>query len=114
MTGAYHGGVVVEDFCARVQNTLRGFARVRFPSGLVVHEIALHVAGGRACALPPSRPMVDRDGTVLRDRDGKTRWQPLITVTTKNVRDNWSAQIVVAVHETCPDALRDAVPGRAA
>jgi hypothetical protein len=114
MSGAQHGGVVVEDFRARVQNTLRGFARVRFPSGLMIHEIALHVAGGRAWALPPSRPMVDRDGAVLRDRDRKTRWQLLITFADKNIRDNWSAQVVAAVHEAFPDALQDAVPGRAA
>jgi hypothetical protein len=114
MSGAQHGGVVVEDFRARVQNTLRGFARVRFPSGLVNREIALHVAGGRAWALPPSRAMEDRDGAVLRDRDGKTRWQLLITFANKNSRDNWSAQVVAAVHEAFPDALQDAVPGRAA
>ena len=50
--------------------------------------------------------MVGGDGTVLRDAEGKTRWQPLISFTDKGVRDNWSAQIVDAVHKAHPDALQ--------
>jgi hypothetical protein len=30
------------------KNTLRGFAKVQFGSGLIVDEIAVHVAGSRA------------------------------------------------------------------
>lgn len=89
--------VVIEDFRPRVKNTLRGFARARFPSGMVIAEIGLHVSNGRAWAAPPSRHMVDSaTGMALRDSDGKFRWQPLITFE--------------AVHLAYPSALRDAVP----
>jgi hypothetical protein len=97
--------VVIEEFKPVLKSTLRGFARARFPSGMVIAEIALHVANGRAWASPPSRPMVDRLGTVMRDSDNKTRWQPLITFSDKNARDSWSSQVVAAVHEAYPDAL---------
>lgn len=107
-------GVVVEEFRPLTKNTLRGFARCRFPSGLVIHEIGLHVASGRAWASPPSRPILDRDGRTMRDRDGKQRWQPLVTFKDKNARDRWSAAIIAAVWEAHPEALRDAVPETAA
>jgi hypothetical protein len=106
--------VVVEEFKPVVKNTLRGFARVRFASGLVMHEVSLHISNGRVWASPPSKPMVGGDGTVMRDAEGKQRWQPLITFSDKGVRDRWSAQIVDAVHEAYPEALRDAVSERAA
>jgi hypothetical protein len=31
---------IIEDFTAVVRNTLRGFARVRTPSGMVLHDVA--------------------------------------------------------------------------
>jgi hypothetical protein len=98
-------GVVCEDFKPRSQNTLRGFARVRFRSGLVIAEITLHVTNGRAWASPPARQMLDRNGTPLRDENGKTRWQPLITFATRAHRDDWSDRVVAAVLEAYPDAL---------
>jgi hypothetical protein len=109
MSGALRA-VIVEEFKGLTKNSLRGFARVRFPSGLVIAEISLHVANGRAWASPPSRQMVGADGLVMRDAaTGKPRWQPLITFTDKNTRDRWSASIVDAVHAAHPEALRDAV-----
>jgi hypothetical protein len=51
--------VVIEDFRPLTRNTLRGFVRARFPSGLIIGEIAVHVRDGQAWAAPPSRVMVD-------------------------------------------------------
>src|SRR5271157_1920338 len=99
------GGVVCEDFKPRVQNTLRGFARISFRSGLVMAEIALHVSHGRPWASPPSRQMLDRNGVAMRDENGKYRWQPLITFASKAHRDAWSDQVVAAVLQAYPNAL---------
>jgi hypothetical protein len=106
--------VVVEEFRPILKNTLRGFARVRFQSGLVMHDVALHISCGQVWASPPSKPMVDSSGRVLRDAEGKTRWQPLITFSNRNIRQNWSAQIVAAVDGAYPSALREAIPERSA
>jgi len=98
--------VVIEDFKRVTKNTLRGFARAKFPSGMVMAEIAVHVAAdGTAWASPPSRPMLDRDGATMRDAAGKPRWQPLISFTSGRVRAEWSRQIVDALHQQHPDAL---------
>lgn len=98
-------GIVCEDFKPVQRNSLRGFARIRFRSGLVIAEITIHVTNGRAWASPPARQMLDRNGTPLRDEAGKPRWQPLITFVTKAQRDDWSDQVVAAVLEAYPDAL---------
>jgi hypothetical protein len=42
------------------KNTLRGFAKVQFPSGVIIAEVGIHVAGSRT---GPRR---------LRDRGSKT------------------------------------------
>lgn len=97
--------VVIEDFKPLTRNTLRGFCTARFPSGLVLHEISLHVSNGKAWASPPSKPMVGSSGTALRDREGKIRYQPLVSFTSKAARDSWSEQIVNAVQDLHPDAL---------
>jgi hypothetical protein len=60
-------GVVLEEFRAVTKNSLRGFCRVRHPSGLIVHEIAIHVAeDGRAWASPPARPMTNKTGNYAK------------------------------------------------
>jgi hypothetical protein len=97
---------VVEEFSALRKNTLRGFAKVRLASGMIVHDVAIHAGGGnKAWASPPSKPMIDREGHVLRDPDGKVRYVPIIAFATKEHRDRFSALIVNAVRETNPEAL---------
>lgn len=101
--------VVIEDFKRVTRNTLRGFARAQFPSGVIVAEIAIHVGtDGKAWASPPSRPMLDRNGVAMRDPGGKIRWQPLINFTNGQVRNVWSRQVVDAVRAQFPDALSPA------
>ena len=101
--------VVIEAFRPVERNTLRGFARVRFPSGLILDEVGIHVAAadGHAWANPPGRPMVAADGVAVRDqRTGKIRYQGLIAFSTVDIRNAWSDAIVEAVREKHPEALR--------
>jgi hypothetical protein len=46
--------------------TAAGFARVRFPSGLVIHEIGLHISRDHASAAPPSDRLRVRRGSEHR------------------------------------------------
>jgi hypothetical protein len=85
--------------------SLRGFAKVRFGSGLVISDIGVHAMGEKQWASPPSRPMVDASGTVLRDEKGKTRYQPLITFETPAIRASWTRLVLAAVRVGYPDAL---------
>lgn len=90
------------------KNSLRGFCKVQFPSGLVIAEIGIHVAGSKAWASPPSRPMLDRDGVALRDADGKIRYSPTITFFNHGTRTSWSRQIIAALHIAHPEVLPSA------
>jgi hypothetical protein len=101
--------VVIEDFRALRKNSLRGFVRVRLLSGMILHDVAIHAGSdNKAWAAPPSKAMIDREGHVLRDPDGKVRYVPMIAFATKEHRDRFSAVVVGAVREMHPEAL--AVP----
>jgi hypothetical protein len=39
---------VIEEFSVVPKNTLRGFARIRMPSGMIIADVAVHVRDGRA------------------------------------------------------------------
>jgi hypothetical protein len=89
------------------KNTLRGFAKVQFLSGVIIAEIGIHVAGSRAWASPPSRPWV-QDNAVVLGEAGKPRWQPLIEFATDGVRSSWSRQVLAAVREGHPEVFEGA------
>lgn len=94
---------------------LRGFCRVRFPSGLVIHEIAINVGGDDGCtwASRLARPMIDKDAAVVRDqRTGKVRHQGLITFSSARIRN--ARTDLRALRNRYPEALPDAAPERAA
>jgi hypothetical protein len=98
--------VLIQSFRPMHRNTLRGFARAQFPSGMVLDEIAIHVgANGNAWASPPGRPWLDTNGNAIRDARGRIRYAVLITFGSANIRDNWSSQIIRAIELKYPDLL---------
>jgi hypothetical protein len=98
--------VIVEQFRPINRHTLRGFARVRFASGMVMDEVGIHRAGnGNLWAAPPARPQLDPDGRALRDPRDKIRYAPLISFATPEVRARWSAEVCTAVCQKYPQAL---------
>ena len=88
------------------KNSLLGFAKVQFSSGLTIDEIAVHRAGSRVWASPPSRPWIEND-IVMRDEYGKPRYQPLISFANHGVQASWSRQVLRAVRDAHPDLLPD-------
>jgi len=99
-------GVVVEDFRPLQKNTLRGFVRARLQSGMIIGDVAIHVGGdNKTWAAPPSKPLIDREGQVLRDADGKVRYVPLITFASRELRDRFSEAVLDALRAAHPDAL---------
>jgi hypothetical protein len=96
---------VIEEFVAVARNTLRGFARVRLPSGMVLHDVAVHQKGARAWASPAAKPMIGRDGAVMRDADGKVQYAPVVSFASRERRDRFSSQVVEALHASPPEAL---------
>jgi hypothetical protein len=89
--------VSIEDFRSLVRNTLRGFARVRLPEGIILHDVSIHISDGKPWASPPGRPMVGRDGRQLKDATGKPQFSPTLTFTSRADRDAFSNAIIEAV-----------------
>lgn len=87
------------------KNSLLGFARVQFSSGLVISEIAIHRAGSRVWAAPPARPMLDGHA-LMRDDRGKAKYQQLISFANHGVRSSWSRQVLKAVADAHPDLFQ--------
>ena len=98
-------GLIIEDFRRFHRNTLRGFCRVVLPSGMVLSEVAVHVDGTRAWAMPASRPMLDRDSTVMRDEGGKIRYVPIVGFASKAHRDRFSDSVIGVLQRSHPEAL---------
>ena len=98
--------VLVEEFCAVRRNTLRGFAKIKLPCGLILTDVAIHIGGdNKAWASPASKAMLSGEGVALRDESGKIRYSPIVSFATKDVRDRFSQSVIEAVRASFPEAL---------
>jgi hypothetical protein len=90
----------------RAGTTLRGFAEIELPSGMILSDVAVHVASnGRAWASPPSRPQIDRDGQHMVGKEGKKLYQPIITFRDRDIGDRFSRAVLDAVAAAHPHEL---------
>ncbi|HQT86529.1 hypothetical protein [Acidiphilium rubrum] len=87
------------------RNSMRGFMTATLPSGMVLHDVVVHVTDGKPWAAPPSKPMIGRDGVAMKDGNGKARYNPIISFIDKPTRERWSAAIIAALLTVHPDAL---------
>lgn len=93
-------------FKAVRKGTLRGFASVKLPIGLVINDIPVNQAGnGKAWAMLPGKPMVDRDGNLVRDDRGHLRYSPVVEWGTSELRETFSQRVVGLVRAEYPEAL---------
>lgn len=90
------------------KNTLLGFAKVQFSSGLIIGEIAVHRSGNRMWAAPPSRPWIENGAVVIGER-GRPRYQSIIGFANHGVQASWSRQVLNALSEEHPALFPDAV-----
>jgi DNA-binding cell septation regulator SpoVG len=93
------------DWRAMRRNSLLGFVKVELPSGMVIADVTILSGDKGAWASPPSKPLIGRDGAVLKDAAGKARYQPIIDFTSKEVRNRFSEGVVAALRAAHPEAL---------
>jgi hypothetical protein len=96
---------VIEEWTPVIKNSLRGFARVRLPSGMVLHDTAVHLKDGKAWASPASKPQLNRDGVQMKGADGRGLWVPVVGFASRELRDKFSAAVIDALRATHVEAL---------
>jgi hypothetical protein len=96
---------VVDEWTPVARNTLIGFARVRLPSGMVLHDVSIHHKGGAVWASPAAKPILDHDGSALRNAAGKLQYVPVVSFASRDVRDRWSAAVIDALRLRHPSVL---------
>lgn len=84
------------------KNSLLGFAKIQFTSGLIIDDIAIQRAGSRVWATPPARPQIE-DNALVRDERGRPRYHQLIDFANHGVRASWNRQVLRAVRNEHPD-----------
>src|SRR5690242_2445521 len=97
--------ITVSEWKPRQSGSLRGFCTVQLPSGMILHEVSIHARNGSWWASPASKPMIGKDGTALRDADGKTRNAPVVSFDNKQTRDRLSQSVVEALHRAHPEVF---------
>jgi DNA-binding cell septation regulator SpoVG len=93
----------------RNANSLRAFVNVQLPSGMILHDVRIHVRAASAWAMPSSKARLDRDRNVMRDGAGKPQWDDQVTFVDKETRHRFSDSIVEAVRLAFPDMLDTAL-----
>jgi hypothetical protein len=106
------------DFRPQVKNTLRGFVSGRLDCGdglvLDLADLTVHRRDGKSWLGWPAKPLIDRDGQVMRHDNGKVRYSsPLVRPADRGVAARLEAAILAAVRRAHPDALGDEGPADA-
>jgi hypothetical protein len=95
--------IVISNWKARASGSLVGFFTVQVPSGLVFNELMLHERNGQFWLSFPSKPMIGADGGVMRDENGKARYDaPLISFANWEAKERFTQLVIAALREAQP------------
>jgi hypothetical protein len=100
--------ISITDWKPRISGSLRGFCTARLPSGMILHEVGIHTRNGSWWASPASKPMLNKEGVVLRDEAGKVRYSPIVSFADKQTRDRLSRAVVDALRAARPEIFTGA------
>ena len=64
----------------------RRLLTAHLPSGMTLYEVSVHTRDATRWVAPASKPVLSKDGTALRDADGKIRYTPIIAFVSKTAR----------------------------
>jgi hypothetical protein len=96
---------LIEEFTPVIEKTLVGLVRVQLPSGLILHDVAIHKCNGTAWAIAPNKPMLDRNGVQVKNATGKPLCVPIVAFASPELRDRFSAAVIDAVRAAHPRVL---------
>jgi hypothetical protein len=95
----------IRDWRPLRKNSLLAFYKPEFPSGLVIADVTIPISERGPWASPPSKPMISRDGVVLKDEAGKIRYSPFIEFTSREIPNRWSNAVTQAKRAAHPEAF---------
>jgi hypothetical protein len=92
-------GVIVEEWKINSRGgALKGFAKVRMPSGVVYHGVLVFEQDGKCWASPPGKAQIAADGSAIT-KGGKPQFTPLMTFATPALRQLFSHVVCEAVRK---------------
>ena len=98
--------ILIRDWRPVRKGALLGFARVELPSGMILADCTVMTGERGPWVSPPSKPMIGRDGTALKDADtGRVKYQPIIEFASREIRDRFSTAVVEALRDAHPEAF---------
>jgi hypothetical protein len=94
--------------------TLRGFASVELPIGLILLDCPVHVSRGRPWAALPGRPVIDDAGRHADDpkRPSKKAWVAMAKWTDRDIAERWSQRVIELVRGAFPNDLENEEPSQ--
>jgi hypothetical protein len=89
------------------KNTLVGFAEIFVEDlQLTIRDISVHTKNASRWAALPAKPMMNRDGSPLRDpTTGKPQYVSILQFASRPVADAFSAAAIEAVLKHSPNAF---------
>lgn len=91
--------ITLVEWRALEKNTLRGFADIRFPFGLVIKGISIHKKNGQSWVAMPSKPQIEQDGSVRREPDGKIKYVSILEWAERAMSERFSASVIALVED---------------
>ncbi len=88
------------DWRERRSNTLLGFCKLTLPSGMVLHDVAVHERNGTRWVAPPGRPQLDKDGQIRKDpTTGRILYTATVEFADRVSRDRFQTQALAAIDQ---------------
>lgn len=85
------------DWRAVSKNTLRGFAKIKLPNGLIISDIAVHTINDQWWAALPATPQIENGQH--REVDGKKQYKKILEWGDRSTGDQFSAAVIELLKE---------------
>lgn len=99
------GSALVLEFRPLAKGAPRGFAQVQSPSGLIINDVSVLRGRDGLWVSPPIKAQIGRDGAVLKDDNGRTRYSAIVEFASREARDRFSRAAVDSVLAVHPEVL---------
>jgi hypothetical protein len=88
-----------------VKSSLRGFAVIELPNGLLIHDVPLLYSHSKAWTALPAKPPIDGDSGHKRDASGKPTYTKIPEWRNRELSNRFSEALVALLCSTHSDAL---------